>query len=98
MIIKSPCILDLFLIWKWLSHVVVPALIAEDMAGEVGDTDLLVTRPVRTPDQPVLAAVLMAGDGVDVTPGVTARVSEVTRMLYPLDDGGCHLTDTVRHG
>ena len=40
-------------------------------------------------------------DNIVVTshsPGVTARVSEVTRMLYSLDDGGRHLADTVGHG
>ena len=39
----------IYLIWKWFGHVVVSTLIAEDMTGEVGHADLLITRPVGTP-------------------------------------------------
>ena len=38
-----------YLIWKWCCHVVVSTLVAEDMTGEVGHTDLFITRPVGTP-------------------------------------------------
>ena len=92
------------LIWQRFIHIVVatpgvPVVpLGQHVAGQVGHADLLVTRPVRTPDHTVAATVLVGGNGINVTPRVTSGVTEVTRMLNPLDDGGGHLTYTVGHG
>ena len=94
----------MYLIWQRFVHVVVPTPgvpvvpLGEHVTGQMGHADLLVTGPVRTPDHAVPATVLVGGNGINVTPRVTSGVTEVTRVLDPLDDGGGHLTDTVGHG
>ena len=50
MVVESPGVLDLLLVGERLGHVVVAALGAQDVGGEVSDADLLVTGPVRTAD------------------------------------------------
>ena len=91
MIVQGPGVLYLLLVGEGVGHVVITALRAEDVGGEVGDTDLLVTGPVRTPDQPEPAGLLVSRDVVDITALVTARLPEVTGMLDLLNDGGCDL-------
>ena len=92
-----------YLIWQWFVHVVVATArvpvvpLCQHVAGQVGHADLLVTRPVRTPDHAVPATVLVGGNGINVTTRVTSGVPEVTWMLDPLDDGGGHLTHAVGH-
>ena len=51
-VIQSPGVLYLLLVRQRVGHVVVAALRAEDVRGEVGDADLLVTGPVGAADQP----------------------------------------------
>ena len=96
-VVQGPGVLDLLLVGEGVGHVVVPALRPEDVRGEVGDADLLVTGPVGAGHQSEPAGLLVGRDGVDITALVTARLPEVAGMLDLLYDGGRHLAHTVGH-
>merc|ERR550525_335835 len=64
-VVQSPGVLDLLLVGQRFVHVVVATLGAEDVRGQVGDTHLLVTRPVRTPHQAEPAGLLVLLYGAD---------------------------------
>ena len=78
MIVKSPGVLYLLLVREGVGHVVVPALRPEDVRGEVGDADLLVTGPVGAAHQAVAATLLVLRDGADVAPEIVVAPRDKT--------------------